>query len=565
MDLKELNSNAMSIQTMFTKAVAGVASGQALGAGFAELLSNGGEGLASVITKDGVQVADKANVKVNASPKESESEKTVEAKTTENSKKTGVEESAPKKDKKKKSSVDDEAKSADMPVMNKQVAKKDVAEPIADVQSVDDNIVIAPMENIEAGYEIQNVSAEAVTALDGNIGAVLTVDGNLIVKSDFDIAKFVEMPVVKVFDDITGEITNMSGAEFVANIKEAISDGDLLVFNGLTQSGSVEVLPAILKENTDRDFGFADIESNEALITDVIKTDPVLVEQAKVLDDKIGSDKKVKIEVNINEENISYADDVNLIQDKLVLDEAVKAVLKEKNSEGNVPLQNMQNGVQQNNANSQVNVAIAPATLISTGNVAQFSGDGVQSSVVEGVSSVSNVSGSALNGANIIGAEHRTEGNVKTFDASSKDVFKGMSKEVVEQVKVNITKSAVKGVDKIDVQLKPQDLGNIEIKLQIAKDGKLQAHIIATKQETMDMLQREVQDLERAFNEAGFDADSGSFSFSFRGDGSESEQRRNAELRSFIGNALEQNSEDTLVGNDNLHGWNSAQGLNIKV
>lgn len=51
----------------------------------------------------------------------------------------------------------------------------------------------------------------------------------------------------------------------------------------------------------------------------------------------------------------------------------------------------------------------------------------------------------------------------------AEEALKGMSREVVEQVKVNITKSAVKGVDKIDVTLKPEDLGHIEIKCKFPK------------------------------------------------------------------------------------------------
>ena len=82
--------------------------------------------------------------------------------------------------------------------------------------------------------------------------------------------------------------------------------------------------------------------------------------------------------------------------------------------------------------------------------------------------------------------------------------LKGMSREVVEQVKVNITKSAVKGVDKIDVTLKPEDLGHIEIKMQISKDGKLQAHIISSRPETMEVLQKDMHVLQKALKTNNF-------------------------------------------------------------
>ena len=83
-----------------------------------------------------------------------------------------------------------------------------------------------------------------------------------------------------------------------------------------------------------------------------------------------------------------------------------------------------------------------------------------------------------------LGHENLSNSKIAANDAqntSFKDVYKGMSKEVIDQVKVNITKSAVKGVDKVEIQLKPEDLGHIEVKMQIGKDGKLQAHIIASR------------------------------------------------------------------------------------
>ena len=142
-----------------------------------------------------------------------------------------------------------------------------------------------------------------------------------------------------------------------------------------------------------------------------------------------------------------------------------------------------------------------------------------------------------------------------------------MSKEVVEQVKVNITKSAVKGIDKIDISLKPEDLGHIEVKMQIGKDGKLQAHIISTRPETMEALQKEMQTLEKAFNDAGFQTDEGSLSFSFR-DGNQANQNQEREngLRNFIGDIFEKEaSNDLLPEAFQNQTWDGTTGLNIRV
>ena len=141
-----------------------------------------------------------------------------------------------------------------------------------------------------------------------------------------------------------------------------------------------------------------------------------------------------------------------------------------------------------------------------------------------------------------------------------------MSRETIEQVKVNITKSAVKGVDKIDISLKPEELGHIEIKMHLAKNGKLQAEIIASRPETMEMLQKEAQNLQKSFEDAGFQTDENSLSFSCREDNAQTgQQERNYEMRRFIGEAL-----DGDFSNDNLSGyaessWDGQSGLNIRV
>ena len=147
---------------------------------------------------------------------------------------------------------------------------------------------------------------------------------------------------------------------------------------------------------------------------------------------------------------------------------------------------------------------------------------------------------------------------------SFRDVYKGMGKEVVDQIKVNITKSAVKGVDKIEIQLKPEDLGHIEVKMQIGKD---QAHIVASRPETAEILQKEIGNLQKAFNEAGFQTDEGSLSFSFRDDGQAGQNQERNNLRNFIGDVLEQETAmDAAVG-DLFAGtaWDGKNGLNIRV
>lgn len=204
---------------------------------------------------------------------------------------------------------------------------------------------------------------------------------------------------------------------------------------------------------------------------------------------------------------------------------------------------------------------IADTSAMVKNNIEAPSGSAARGDVseIKSVNLAQAASGSEfVNAAKLNAAEAKTQVN---------DAYKGMSREVAEQVKVNITKSAVKGVDKIDISLKPEDLGHIEIKMQISKNGKLQAEIIASRPETAEMLQKEAQSLQKAFNEAGFQTDDNSLNFSYRGDSQANQnqqQERSPEMRKFMGELL-----DNDFSNDNAsayeQAWNAQSGLNIKV
>ncbi|WP_299437235.1 flagellar hook-length control protein FliK [uncultured Rhodospira sp.] len=94
------------------------------------------------------------------------------------------------------------------------------------------------------------------------------------------------------------------------------------------------------------------------------------------------------------------------------------------------------------------------------------------------------------------------------------------TRQVVEQLRVNISKAANRGMDRITVQLHPEKLGRVEVKLEFGPDGRVSAQVTVDKAETLEMLQRDARGLERALNDAGLKTDSGGIQFGLRGDGS---------------------------------------------
>lgn len=95
-----------------------------------------------------------------------------------------------------------------------------------------------------------------------------------------------------------------------------------------------------------------------------------------------------------------------------------------------------------------------------------------------------------------------------------------------EQVKVKLIKAALGGLDKIKIQLNPSELGKVEIRLEIGSDGAIRGTVIADKPETMELLQRDAKQLERALQDAGLKTGGDSLDFQMRGGGTNERQQQ---------------------------------------
>jgi flagellar hook-length control protein FliK len=97
----------------------------------------------------------------------------------------------------------------------------------------------------------------------------------------------------------------------------------------------------------------------------------------------------------------------------------------------------------------------------------------------------------------------------------------------VEQVTLHIHRQAKAGIDQMTLQLRPAELGRIDVKLDFAPDGgSVKGTVIVETQATLDLLSKDVRSLERALQEAGLRADSGCLEFQLRdqGEGRQAEQ-----------------------------------------
>ena len=83
-----------------------------------------------------------------------------------------------------------------------------------------------------------------------------------------------------------------------------------------------------------------------------------------------------------------------------------------------------------------------------------------------------------------------------------------------EQVAVHIQRAVREGTGKISIQLSPSELGRVEVKLEIDEDKRVTAAVTVERASTLELLQRDARNLERALHDAGLKMDGGALSFS---------------------------------------------------
>lgn len=383
------------------------------------------------------------------------------------------------------------------------------------------------------------------------------------------------MGAVTVVNPATGETFQTTGAELAAQLADAgvqsVSvlpgeEGQPLVAPVVENAPEADAFQNIVAAMKKTQAENAPVVDADAVAADAASDQDILAQQAAKLGEAVGEDRKVKVEVSVKEEKIADAVDGGLVKNAKLSDETLSAVVESKDAVKSNPLTEVKTPAQQAAAQNQIREMPLTMTAGAVSNAAAAAADDTAAVAV------STETGSVtLAHAGTVGGEMLANAKASAANDSSstsfRDVYKGMGKEVVDQIKVNITKSAVKGVDKIEIQLKPEDLGHIEVKMQIGKDGKLQAHIVASRLETAEILQKEIGNLQKAFNEAGFQTDEGSLSFSFRDDGQAGQNQERNNLRNFIGDVLEQETAMDAVVGDLFAGtaWDGKNGLNIRV
>ena len=88
----------------------------------------------------------------------------------------------------------------------------------------------------------------------------------------------------------------------------------------------------------------------------------------------------------------------------------------------------------------------------------------------------------------------------------------------VRAIALHIASKAAGGVNTFQIRLDPPELGRIDVKLEIAGDGKVSAQLTVDRPETLEALVRDQRGLERTLQNAGLNTKDAGLSFNLRQD-----------------------------------------------
>ncbi len=126
--------------------------------------------------------------------------------------------------------------------------------------------------------------------------------------------------------------------------------------------------------------------------------------------------------------------------------------------------------------------------------------------------------GAAQTGTGSVSGSQQTQGQNAVNQSGNTQNTARTGRSMVEQVTVKITKAVQAGNDKIIIQLRPANMGRVEVKMEVSQDNRLNVLVIVDRSETLDQLQKDSRELQRALQEAGLRVDNGDLNFNLRGE-----------------------------------------------
>jgi flagellar hook-length control protein FliK len=123
-------------------------------------------------------------------------------------------------------------------------------------------------------------------------------------------------------------------------------------------------------------------------------------------------------------------------------------------------------------------------------------------------------------------AAANSDASTKTLASFEQALKQPVKASASEQVVFQMKSMVKDGNSKMIVKLDPPELGELEIKMQVNRQGKTDVVIVVERAQTLELLQKDSRMLQQALNDAGLKTDSGSLSFNLKGENSGGQQRQ---------------------------------------
>src|SRR5205085_4244671 len=81
---------------------------------------------------------------------------------------------------------------------------------------------------------------------------------------------------------------------------------------------------------------------------------------------------------------------------------------------------------------------------------------------------------------------------------------------------MEIAASAKSGKSRFEIRLDPADLGRIDVRIDVDRNGQVTSHLTVERPETLSMLRQDANQLQRALADPGFKTDGSGLQFSLR-------------------------------------------------
>ena len=287
--------------------------------------------------------------------------------------------------------------------------------------------------------------------------------------------------------------------------------------------------------------------------------------QATLLASKLGADSFAKVNVDTTDQNSLLISKPGSVLSSGVITGSQLSLSKTANRQSKININSPQNsqGIGVNPANLQslqVQTAQNQNLLqnnISGTNMNSLAAGKGNTILGQGLGNQGSFSGepggSPLNNNQQTGDARQARQHQKghQVNPNTRNQFMSSNNSVAQQISIKIMRAIQAGSDRIQIQLKPSELGRVDVKMELAHDGRVMAIVTADNKETLDLLRRDASELQRALGDTGMNLNSGDLSFNLRGD-----EGKESEIGQKIMKPLieedEASSEDIISSSDNM-------------